>query len=215
MIDIIHSSWFVNYIINSLTTSLFELIWTFGLSIAIAVTMSIISRFIYKHLYQEYGSKGVSILIYATALGTVIHELSHALFCIIFKHKITNISLFNPDPDGTLGYVEHAYNIKSSYQMAGNFFIGIAPIVMTGLLTYLLTILLIPDIIPKTEQTHAAGTIVLFVVKIYHNILTVDVLSNWHFWLYVVLIFTIAGHATLSKRPDTTLTNCCSIVLAP
>ena len=43
-------------------------------------------------------------------LGTIIHELGHALFCIIFRHKITEMKLFDPDPEtGTLGYVQHTY----------------------------------------------------------------------------------------------------------
>ena len=32
-------------------------------------------------------------------LGTIIHELGHALFCLIFRHKITEMKLFDPGPE--------------------------------------------------------------------------------------------------------------------
>ena len=41
-------------------------------------------------------------------LGTPLHELGHALFCLIFRHKIEDIKFFKPDKvNGTLGYVYH------------------------------------------------------------------------------------------------------------
>ena len=192
------ADWFIQYPFNALNLSIAELLWTFGLSIAIAVIMSFISKFIYKHLWLEYGHKGVMALIYTTAFGTMIHELSHALFCLIFNHKITNISLFHPTSDGTLGYVEHAYIRGNAYQSAGNFFIGIAPVIMSGVITYLLTIWLVPNIIQPLIETHSIRSILLFVLQIYHNLLVGYNFADWHFWVYIVLIFVIAGHSTLS-----------------
>ncbi len=186
------------YLKNAFLISLSDLVWMMGLSVAIAIVMSFISRFIYKHLYAEYGRKGTLALIYCTALGTVIHELSHALFCVIFDHKVTDMSLFNPEPDGTLGYVEHEYDKENLYQDAGNFFIGIAPILMTGVLTYLLTIELMPTIIPPAPRTHNINSIILFVSQIYRNLLVSDNLFDWQFYAYIIAIFTISGHATLS-----------------
>jgi hypothetical protein len=55
--------------------------------------------------------------------------LSHAVFAILFGHKIADIKLFQkPDVNGVMGYVYHSYNQDSIYQQIGNFFIGIAPI---------------------------------------------------------------------------------------
>ena len=63
-------------------------------------------------------------------LGTAVHETGHAVFCVLFAHRITGIKLFDFSPsDGTLGYVRHSYDRSSLYQQAGNFFIGIGPIV--------------------------------------------------------------------------------------
>ncbi len=192
------TTWLLAYLKTALSLSIFELLWAFGFSIAIAGAMSLISRFLYRHLYTEYGRKAVLALIYTTSIGTIMHELSHALFCVIFEHKVTKISLFNPEPDGTLGYVEHAYNNRNDYQAAGNFFIGIAPILMAGVMSYLLMVWLMPDIIPPAPDTHNIHGIVMYIEDIYRNILITNNLANWHFWLFGFLMFAIAGHSTLS-----------------
>ncbi|WP_298941364.1 hypothetical protein [uncultured Psychromonas sp.] len=85
-------------------------------------------------------------VIYLSAwIGTPIHELSHALFCFIFGHKIQKMVLFNPDKRGTLGYVTHSYNNRNLWQVMGNFFIGIAPLFGGLLGLYLVTWLLLDD----------------------------------------------------------------------
>jgi len=85
-------------------------------------------------------------VIYLSAwVGAPIHELSHALFCFIFGHKIQKMVLFNPDKCGTLGYVTHSYNNRNLWQVMGNFFIGIAPLFGGLLGLYLVTWLLLDD----------------------------------------------------------------------
>ena len=63
-------------------------------------------------------------------IGVPLHELSHLLLAKLFGHRIVAFELFEPDPStGTLGYVWHAYRRRSPWQLAGGFFIGIAPLV--------------------------------------------------------------------------------------
>lgn len=84
---------------------------------------------------------------YASGLiGTPIHELSHALMCIIFRHKITDMKLFQMDDEsGTMGYVTHSYNPRNLYQKIGCFFIGVAPIICGSLVLHLLMLWLLPE----------------------------------------------------------------------
>ena len=80
-----------------------------------------------KVFYSNFGRFG-NIVCYVTGfVGAPIHELSHALFCLIFFHRIREIKLFQISDDGTMGYVIHSYNRRNMYQRIGNFFIGVAP----------------------------------------------------------------------------------------
>ena len=94
--------------------------------------------------YKIVGSGKVTC--YASGLiGTPIHELSHALMCIVFRHKITEIKLFKLDASGTMGSVTHSYNPKNLYQKIGCFFIGVAPIIGGSLVIHLLMRLILPE----------------------------------------------------------------------
>lgn len=85
-------------------------------------------------------------LIYTSAwIGIPVHELSHALCCVLFGHKIQRIVLFNPDRRGTLGYVAHSYDNRQLWKVLGNFLIGIAPLFGGLSCIYLLTLLLLED----------------------------------------------------------------------
>ena len=93
--------------------------------IVIAFIMQLLSNLIRKSLAKIFGIQGY---IYLTCPGVMVHEIGHALFCVIFRHKIVEMKLFSPEEDGTLGYVNHSYNPNSFYQRIGNFFIGTGPI---------------------------------------------------------------------------------------
>lgn len=91
-------------------------------------------------------------LIYVTSIvGTPIHELGHALMCLIFGHRITDMCLWCPNSnDGTLGYVEHSYNKRNIYQRLGSMFIGMGPIFSGLLFTFLVMLICFTD----TFDTH-------------------------------------------------------------
>ena len=108
--------------------------------------------------YSSIGNKS-KVLCYATGfIGTPIHELSHALMCLIFGHKITEIKLFQINSaDGVLGYVKHSYNPKNIYQRVGNFFIGTAPVIIGFLILTGLFDLLLPDIYSECVGSFTAS----------------------------------------------------------
>jgi hypothetical protein len=72
-------------------------------------------------------------------LGTSVHELGHAIFAIIFAHKISEIKLFTPNSGKSLGQVKHSYTKGNPYQTIGNFFIGLGPVLLGSLLLFLVT----------------------------------------------------------------------------
>ncbi len=64
-----------------------------------------------------------------SVIGTPVHELGHALMCLLFCHKITDMKLWSPRSDsGVYGYVEHTYRKKNPWARFGNLFIGLGPI---------------------------------------------------------------------------------------
>ncbi len=79
-------------------------------------------------------------------ISVPIHELSHVVACLIFRHRIDRVVLFDfYAKNGALGCVQHSYSSRSLWQVVGNFFIGIAPIFGGILATVLCTSLLVSN----------------------------------------------------------------------
>lgn len=150
-------------------------------------------------------------------LGTAVHELGHAAFCLVFMHKITDMRLFDPDPaTGTLGYVSHSYNRKSFYQNAGNFFIGIGPILLGTVVIYGAARFLISDafftpfknLSISAENFQSVNSVRALLINIYGSfkvfiftLFTVENLKRWQFYLFIYILFCVGSSITLS-RPD-------------
>lgn len=61
--------------------------------------------------------------------GTVVHEGSHVMACLLFGHRVHRVRWFDPQAtDGALGSVEHSYNPTSAYQRVGTIIIGLSPL---------------------------------------------------------------------------------------
>lgn len=79
------------------------------------------------------GGFGRGVVMATSIVGTPVHELGHAVMCLLFGHTITAMSLWQPrSPDGNLGYVTHTYRKRNPYHVLGNLFIAIGPI-LSGL----------------------------------------------------------------------------------
>jgi hypothetical protein len=184
--------------------SLFLGVFIFGLLI------HFISQLTFKSLANALGPKGTYLVAW---LGTPIHELGHALFCLIFLHKIEEIRFFKPDRvTGRLGYVYHKWNPKSPWQVLGNFFIGIGPMVLGCGVLFALFYFLIPNsarvwdsIIVSVSDIGKGAPIgsyfaifrdsTLSIIKL---IFTFPNLSIWQFWVFLYLSICIASNIRLS-----------------
>ena len=160
---------------------------------------------------------GAKTELYITGwIGTPIHELSHALFCIIFNHQINDIKLFTTKSD-TIGYVLHSYDSRSWYQQIGNFFIGVGPIIIGTLIVYFLFLLLAPELKENIfsvniDYDKSAGilnmiysgisNIFISILNIFSNIIKNIFASrsykNIGFWIFIYLSISIASHMELS-----------------
>ena len=155
-----------------------------------------------KIFYSNFGMYGTAICYVTGAIGTPVHELSHALFCLIFGHKIDEIQLFQISGDGTLGYVNHSYNKKNIYHRIGNFFIGIAPIIVISTILYLLSLVLLPSYVESIEKLSYAvlsfdgHNILVSVKKIVGSFF--GAIGSWQWWDFMVVRILLALHSTLS-----------------
>lgn len=148
--------------------------------LAVAFVMQLLSNSIRKSLAKIFGIQGY---IYLTAPGVMIHEIGHAIFCLIFRHKIVDMKLFSPEEDGTLGYVNHSYNPNSFYQRIGNFFIGTGPIWFGIAVLCLISWLLLPNEMQISD------------------FFSLNFWGRWQSYIWLYLTLTISSHITLSP-PD-------------
>ncbi|MCP4079441.1 MAG: hypothetical protein P8J91_04005 [Pirellulaceae bacterium] len=133
-------------------------------------------------------------------LGTPIHELSHALMCAIFQHKIVDMALFKPDKKaGRLGYVTHTYTRGNRYQEIGTFFIGIAPLLGGTAILLLLLMIFFPETgraalfsplpdLPLWEQVEAA------LKSLFSGLFRPSHLATFRLWLFLYLVICVGSH---------------------
>lgn len=180
------------------------LLWVGG-----TILVGVLIAFGNKLFYKCTGTASMAVCLTSGVLGVPLHELGHALFCVIFFHKIVDMKLFMPSaPNGVLGYVSHQYNPKNFYQKLGNFFIGVGPIIMISGVILLLEFLLVPSMFQYTAAINAAisenagnGNVLWGLILYLKVFFSVDSLLNWRWWIYVVLSSFICLHMNLSK-PD-------------
>lgn len=156
---------------------------------------------------------GWRVVLITGWLGTPIHELSHALMCVLFRHRIEKMALFRPDRETMkLGYVQHVYRPTNIYQVIGNFFIGTAPLVGGTLAMYGLLWLFYPDtarsatIDPSVGNALASGQIasaawqvMTHAVDVLQQVITVDRLTTIRLWLFMYLMLCIGSHMAPSR----------------
>jgi hypothetical protein len=159
------------------------------------------------------GGFGRGVVLTTSIIGTPVHELGHALMCLLFGHRITDMSLWKPSaPDGRLGYVTHAYRQKNLYHVLGNLFIGIGPI-FSGLGVLTLAFFLgFPETFGAYMSTASSmasegeGFFALFAegLKMLPRIINEwahsDGVPLWGRILAILVILSVAQHVSLSPE---------------
>jgi hypothetical protein len=202
----------LSYTWTAIRASLLQIGIFFVPGLLLTLVMNLVSSVMQRRALLTMG-KGWYLGLFGW-LGTTVHELGHAVFCLIFRHKITAIKLFEPDPQtGTLGYVEHTYEPTSLYQQAGNFFIGIGPVLLgTSLIFVLMYFLLGINPFTFTASANITTTSIYSwealgqLVQIFWNssgnllyqIFSTQNISTWQFYLFLYLAFAIGSFISLS-----------------
>lgn len=197
-------------------TTFSQLIWLLGLLFIFGLILYLFARFTRITYVKSVGQK--MDIIFTGWIGTPVHELGHAVFCILFRHKIVEMKLYSPNAeDGTLGYVNHSYNPNSTYQKIGNFFIGVGPIIFGALVLYAAFYYLVPNMSEVFSNIEAQSqTLVKGVRGEYSGVLaamwgttkgTLSSLfkaqnfSDFKFWIFLYLAICVSSHMQLSP-PD-------------
>ena len=205
----------LSYLWQALSSTLFQILILLGPGLLLTLILNFETRFIENRAVNTLG-RGWYLGLFGW-LGTIVHELGHAIFCIIFGHKITDMKLFSPDPEtGTLGYIKQSYNRTNIYQLVGNFFIGIGPILLGTAVVFILTYCLLGfnplntssyfnlassqlnswDTFRDVFQSlwNSSGHLFLEIFSWQH-------LSSWQLYAFIYLVFAIGSSITLSP-PD-------------
>ncbi|WP_117233505.1 hypothetical protein [Vibrio maerlii] len=116
----------------------------FGTLISLLIVLGFVQRKLEWVLFRRLFLRGQGYLYSLTRwVGTPVHELSHVVMCVVFRHRIVKIEWV--DPTGLGGAVIHQWNPKSYYQNLGNIFIATAPFYFGVFLIVLLTHFVFPS----------------------------------------------------------------------
>lgn len=151
-------------------------------------------------IQSAVGRKG----IYLTALiGVPIHELGHAIVCLLFGHRIEEIKFVQfGEADGTMGYVNHSFEPRNLFHRVGLFFIGIAPMIM-GVVTISLALLfMLPEVFSEwwtgITTAETAGNAAISTLSLVPGIFAWENFQNVWFYVFIVFAVSVASHMTLS-----------------
>jgi len=211
MKEFLYKTW--DYLLDAGIATLSQLFILLGPILVLAFIINFIAR---KNESLSYKVLGQKIYLYVFGwLGTSIHELGHAIFAIIFAHKVSDIKLFTPASGKSLGQVKHSYTKGNPYQTIGNFFIGIGPILLGTLLLWLVTWLLFKlNIFQIAGKYHVAFNFDIFksfdslktatisigegVWECFNHILTGPNTNWWKLLLFFYLFYSIGSSISLS-----------------
>ncbi len=196
------------YVWNAIITTLSQTLILLGPGLALGFAMDFVARFTRQRIGYKWDLRLVSWI------GTPIHELGHAFFCVVFGHKITEIQLFHPDPvTDTLGFVRHSYNPNNVYQQIGKFFIGVGPIIFGTIVLILLSYWLLDinlidsagvkiissDLGSWQAFTELFGNLWSWSSSFFVAVFSENNFLSWQLYLFLYLDFAIGSHISLSK----------------
>jgi hypothetical protein len=164
-----------------------------------------------QRLAERFGWRAV---LWTGWLGTPIHELSHAALCVVFWHRIEKMALFEPDVKaGRLGYVMHAYDPRNVYQVVGNFFIGIAPLIGGTLVLFLVLLLFefdaakaawsqggIGAALKEGKLLEATGELFSVAGAVLVALFRPENLLTWQLWVFLYLALCVSSHMAPSPE---------------
>lgn len=189
------------FLITLAKATAMQVVGLFGIFFAFGFILSKLQEWTQKKYQQSVGWKGI---LFTAWFGTPIHELGHAFFAKLFRHRVNRVSLFQPNAStGGLGHVDHSYNKYSLYQRLGNFFIGAAPMIFGSAILTLMLYYLLPNgreiFLPLTNNHNSLSTTISSLQETFKYLFIPANLVAWNFWLFIYLSFCLSAHISPSK----------------
>ena len=177
-----------------------QMMFLFGFVIFCGIFIS----FCNKCLYDACGDAAFGLVRLTGFIGTPVHELSHALMCLLFGHTITKMKVVNTDKRSkTLGYVEHTYYKTNLYHQIGNYFIGISPILAGGAVVLLFVWIFVPDMLTETAGTLGGrldlDSVPRILGEMWRILFGTENFSDIRYWIALVLSLTVVIHMEISR----------------
>ena len=171
-----------------------------GPFVAFAIVIHFFERLIQRRLAERFGWSSV---LWTGWLGTPIHELSHAAMCVLFRHRIDEISLFEPDTQsGRLGFVRHSWRKGNWFEELGNAFIGVAPLIGGSIVLLTLLWMFYPDSFVNSTALPAGGAVnseLAFFQNIVTQLFQLESILSLKFWAFVYLVLCVGSHMAPSR----------------
>lgn len=96
-------------------------------TLGVIVICGLLVEVCYQLCFSLMGRRATRVVWIATGLiGTPMHELGHAIMCLLFGHRIERVRLWPTKGQGAM--VEHSYHRKNPYASFGNIWIALGPI---------------------------------------------------------------------------------------
>lgn len=198
----------MKFLIELFIKTCIETVYLTGMIILAGLLLGILRTYSIKNFQRSFGIKAVMITGF---IGVPIHELSHAIFSVLFAHKVIDVKLLQkPDEKGVMGYVTHTYNTRSIYQQIGNFFIGVAPIFGGVISIIILMRFIIPEaynkfihiLIKNLHVTTLNKATIEIIMSSYgeliKNIFSLRNFQNPYFFIFLFVAICISSHISLS-----------------
>jgi hypothetical protein len=192
-----------------LITTVTQLLSLIGIILFVGLILDLLQRKSVGYISNTFGGKAYFLTAW---IGTPIHELGHAIMCIIFRHRIIEVQWFPVKSNVSyFGYVRHNYNERSIYQRIGHFFIGIGPFFSGILSLILLMYFFVPEsylvftdyldhhVQPEHLNKEMIVSIFLSSWVLLKSLFTLDHLVDPYFWIFLLLATCISTHIALSK----------------
>lgn len=202
---------FIAYLVKVAAVTFVQLFTLFGPGLLLVALLSQLSAYVARQAAQALG-RGPYLLLFG-GIGTLVHELGHALVALLFGFTIVGFKGFPSNPrDHIQGYVKRVADENSLWKKIGNFFIGIAPILFGTLFVFVaLLVLFDRELRAFMSELHIlngaalpgtgnfasqvltdCAALVAFIFQPAHWL-------DWRFYLFLYLAFSVGSSIHLSS----------------